>query len=155
MKRTLIIAGLVMLGSACSHSGETLPAAGATEGGVFAEIDNAVADIAKNGPKLIALRSRTDAASAEYWNVAIAHRIPEQPAAVLRLMAKAGVPVDKMCPREVIEDELSFAEYVQWMENAVAALDSLVLETPSEEVIRKDCLRAIRDSLSTKDRWKY
>lgn len=144
-----------MLCSACSAFGNTRPAAGITEGGVFSEIDSAVSDVAGNTPKLIELRKKTDAASSEYWYVAIAHTIPEQPAAVIRLMTKADVPVDTMCPREVIEDELSFAEYVQWMEKAAAALDAFTLNEPGEEAVRKACLRAIRESLSSRDKWKY
>ena len=70
-------------------------------------------------------------------------------------MAKADVPIDRMCPREVIEDELSFAEYVQWMEKAVAALGSVALDDPQEEAVRNACLRAIQGSLATKDTWKY
>ena len=155
MKKQLILIGLIIICTACSAPRDTRPAAGRAEGGIFAKIDSAVANVAGNTPKLIELHKKTDAASSEYWNVAIAHTIPEQPAAVVRLMAKADIRIERMCPREVIEDELSFVEYVQWMEKAVAALDTFTLDNPGEEIIRKACLQAIRDSLATRDKWRY
>ena len=158
-KACILTVFLLLLCSACAAPRNTQPAAGKAMGGIFTEIDDAVIDVASNTETLVSLytsllQDTSIIGGISYWEVAVAHTIPDQPVAVIRLMAKFDEPFGNMCPRDTYDD-LSFAEYVEWMEKAIAALESFTLDDSKEESCRKTCLQGIHDFLAKKEDWRY
>lgn len=133
---------------ACSAMPPSTRSGDAKSEDIFAVIENAVGNIAGNSVFLAELRLKTDAGSSEYWEESVADQLPSQPVAVIQLMTRTGIPVERMCPREVIEDALSVEQYTIWKQQAVAALDSFIMKDLAEEAVRKACLREIQKSLT-------
>lgn len=115
--------------------------------------DKAVEDIASNIPVLILIRKDFGESAHLEWAIPIAEKLPSQPVAVVQLMTLADNSIDQMCPRQVIEDTLSFSEFKSWMERAAASLESFTMNDAKAEITRRACLQKIRDSLSTTKPW--
>lgn len=118
-------------------------------------LEKAIENIFGNLDLLASMRGDFGESALLAWATPIADKIPSQPAAVIRLMARTGYPVKNMCPRMYIEDQATFDEMVQWMEQAVAALDSFAMKDPKEEALREACLREIRKTLANRESWRF
>ena len=124
-------------------------------------IEKATEDISGNIPFLIAVHAETDAAVAKDWEILIADKIPTQPVAVIQLLAHMNnampdvIYVQKMCPRDFIEDTASYDQMVDWMERAATALEVFTMIDPREEAMRRACLEEIQKALADKETWKF
>lgn len=118
-------------------------------------LDKAVEDINANRRFIVAVRDEFGESRLLEWGIPVAARLPDQPVAVIKIMAELDIPVRDMCPRIVIEDAIPFYEYVRWMESAVASLESFTMLDPKEEAVRADCLGEIKESLAKKESWRY
>ena len=107
------------------------------------------------------MHAETDAAVAKDWEILIADKIPTQPVAVIQLLAHMNnampdvIYVQKMCPRDFIEDTASYDQMVDWMERAATALEVFTMIDPREEAMRRACLEEIQKALADKETWKF
>ena len=108
----------------------------------------AVEDIDKNMDFLLRMHQEVDASTGLGWEIFIADKLPSQTVAVIRLMTRGKVGVNRMCPRVVIEDMMSDSDYDQWMTRTISSLEAIRMADSKEETVRQECLALIRESLA-------